>query len=255
MIANNPAQLQGLQRIGSLVATVLARMQSLARPGMTTAELDELGGKLLLQSGAESAPRLTYEFPGHTCISVNEEAAHGIPGDRVLHAGDLINIDVSAMLDGYFADTGGSFVLVPDDSDDCRLKLRLCAAALQARDLGIRAVRAGVRLNRVGRSIERSVHASGFRNVRNLCGHGVGAALHEEPSLRNYYDPRDTECLQAGQVLTIEPFLSTNVSHVHDAGDGWTLVGRPSSLFAQFEHTVVVTGHEPLILTHPDPSA
>ncbi|MGE0115583.1 MAG: type I methionyl aminopeptidase [Steroidobacteraceae bacterium] len=251
MIVSNDAQVQGLRRVGQLVAKVLAGMQVHAEPGMSTAELDEVGGQLLAQAGAESAPRLSYEFPGHTCISVNEEAAHGVPGARLLAAGDLINIDVSAMLDGYFADTGGSFVLAANDAADHHLKQRLCAAALRARDVGIAAVQTGQPLNQIGRRIERAIHAAGFRNVRNLSGHGVGAALHEEPAMRNYYDPRDTETLQEGQVITIEPFLSTNVSRVHELADGWTLAGRPSSLFAQHEHTLIVTRGQPIILTIP----
>ena len=253
MVVRTDPQLQGLQRIGKLVAQVLDRMSRHARPGMTTAELDTFGGELLEQAGAESAPRVCYDFPGHTCISVNEQAAHGIPSERVLQAGDLVNIDVSAVLNGYFADTGGSFVVAADraDSHDLPLKLRLCSAALQARDVGVAHVQAGQPLNVVGKYIERAIRAAGFCNVRNLCGHGVGASLHEEPAMRNYYDPRDTETLQEGQVITIEPFLSTNVSRVREAADGWTLLGRPSSLFAQHEHTVVVTRGSPIILTAP----
>ncbi len=250
MIVCNDAQLQGLRRVGQLVARIRDRMQQHARPGMTTAELDALGGQWLDEAGAESAPRLCYDFPAHTCISVNEQAAHGIPGERILQAGDLVNIDVSAMLDGYFADTGGSFVLAPTSAnDDTQLKQRLCDAALQARNTGVAHAQAGQRLNVIGRYIERAIHAAGFRNVRNLCGHGVGAALHEEPTLRNYYDARDTDTLQEGQVIAIEPFLSTNVSRVREQADGWTLAGRPSSLFAQHEHTLVVTRGEPIILT------
>jgi methionyl aminopeptidase len=251
VIVTNETQLQGLQRVGQLVARILAGMQAHAQPGMRTAELDAFGAQLLAQAGAQSAPMLCYQFPGHTCISINEQAAHGIPGERILQAGDLVNIDVSAKLDDYFADTGGSFVLAPDNHADSRLKQRLCAAALAARDLGVSHAQAGQRLNRIGKCIEQAVHAAGFRNVRNLCGHGVGAALHEEPTMRNYYDQRDTETLQAGQVITIEPFLSTNVGRVRQLDDGWTLAGRPSSLFAQHEHTLVVTRGQPIILTLP----
>ncbi len=257
MIITNDAQLQGVKRVGQLVARVLQTMQTHAQPGMSSSELDDLGGQLLQQAGAESAPRLCYDFPGHTCISINAEAAHGIPGPRLLAAGDLVNIDVSATLDGYFADTGGSFVLAPQlaeanaDAADLSLKHRLCAAALRARDIGVAAASAGTALNRIGQQIERSIHSSGFRNVRNLCGHGVGAALHEEPTMRNYYDARDAQTLMSGQVLTIEPFLSTNVSRVRELADGWTLAGRASSLFAQFEHTLVVTDGQPIIVTQP----
>jgi methionyl aminopeptidase len=192
---------------------------------------------------------MTYDFPGATCISINHEAAHGVPGEKQMQAGDVINIDVSAMLDGYFADTGGSFVLQPDSSPQAALKQRLCNAAQRARDAGIATARAGQRINEVGRAIERSVRATGFRIVRNVCSHGVGAALHEDPVIRNYYEPLAQETLEEGQVITIEPFLSTNVSRVHELDDGWTLAGRPSSLFAQYEHSIVITRNEPIILT------
>ncbi len=249
MVIHADNQLKGLQRIGHIVAQILSRMQSQARAGMTTLELDQFGDRLLLEAGAMSAPRLCYDFPGATCISVNHEAAHGIPGERILQAGDVINIDVSAMLDDYFADTGGSFVLQPDASPPSALKQRLCNAAQRARDAGISAVRAGQRINEVGRKIERTVRTTGFRIVRNVCSHGVGTTLHEDPVIRNYYDPLDKEVLEEGQVITIEPFLSTNVSRVHELDDGWTLAGRPSSLFAQHEHTIVVTRGEPIVLT------
>jgi len=249
MVIRADNQLQSLQHIGRIVATVLLEMQRHARPGMTTAELDHFGDALMSAQGAVSAPRITYDFPGATCISINHEAAHGVPSHRQLQAGDLINIDVSAMLDDYFADTGGSFVLNPDDSPRAALKQRLCNAARRARDAGIASVRAGQRINEVGRAIERSVRATGFRIVRNVCSHGVGAALHEDPVIRNYYDRFANEVLEEGQVITIEPFLSTNVSRVHELDDGWTLAGRPSSLFAQFEHSIVVTTGEPIVLT------
>lgn len=250
MIISSDDQLVRLQQVGKLVAQVLAAMQAHAQPGMTTAELDDFGGQLLHQAGADSAPRSCYDFPGHTCISINEQAAHGVSGARIMNEGDLINIDVSAHLEGVFADTGGSFVLKPNPQQD-QLKLRLCRAAMRARHTGVAAIRAGQRLNKIGLLIERSIHSTGFRNVRTLCGHGIGTALHEEPLMRNFFDRRDTQTLQEGQVITIEPFLSTNVGHIYPAEDGWTLVGRPSSLFAQFEHTVVVTRGEPLILTLP----
>jgi len=254
VIITNETQLASLRRIGRVVAQILQQMQDHAEPGMSTAELDALGGALLDQAGAQSAPQLSYGFPGFTCISINEEAAHGIPGERLLQAGDLINIDVSAEMDGVFADTGGSFVLATsatteERNADIDLKQRLCRAALQARDAGVAIAHAGQPLNLIGRRIERVIHAAGFRNVRNLCGHGVGLALHEEPTVRNYFDVRDTDTLQEGQVITIEPFLSTNAGRVRELADGWTLAGRPSSLFAQHEHTLVVTRGEPIIVT------
>lgn len=250
MIITCDEQLTGLKRVGQLVAQVLRAMQQHAAPGMTTAELDAFGAQLLDRASARSAPVLCYGFPGHTCISVNEEAAHGVPGTRVLACGDLVNIDVSAELDGYYADTGGSFILDIASSDrPPSLKRRLCHAALQARDCGVAYARSGHRLNDLGRRIHNSIRAAGFSIVRSLCGHGVGESLHEEPTVRNYYDARDTQPLVKGQVITIEPFLATNVTRVREHSDGWTLLGRPSSLFAQYEHTIVVTDNEPIILT------
>lgn len=247
MTLNNDAQLASLRCIGRIVAQTLAAMQKHAEPGMTTLELDDYGARLLAAAGVRSAPRKDYDFPGATCISINEEAAHGIPGARVLCAGDLVNIDVSGELDGYYADTGGSFVLPPSNER----KQHLCETTLRARDAGIAAARAGQKLNTVGRVIERVAQRAGLRIVRNLCGHGVGLALHEEPTIRSYYDPRDDERLQPGQVITIEPFLSTKNVRVKELDDGWTLAGSPGALFAQHEHTIVVTKGEPIILTLP----
>lgn len=247
MTLSNDSQLAGLRRIGRIVAQTLVAMQKHAEPGMTTLELDEFGARLLAVTGATSAPRRDYDFPGTTCISINEQAAHGIPGERRLCPGDVVNIDVSAELDGYYADTGGSFVIPPSDER----KDLLCETTLKARAAGIAAARAGRAINTVSRAIERVAQRAGLRVVRNLCSHGVGAALHEEPTIRNYYDPRDDERLHEGQVITIEPFLSTHSTHVRELADGWTLVGRKGSLFAQYEHTIVVTRDEPVIITLP----
>jgi methionyl aminopeptidase len=245
MTLTSDYELKALKRVGQLVARTLEAMQSYAEPGITTLELDQYGERLLTAAGAVSAPRKTYDFPGATCISINEEAAHGIPGPRQLAAGDMVNIDVSAELDGYYADTGGSFVIPPSDA----LKNRLCEATLRARAEGMKAARAGEPINKVSRAIQRAAQMRGFKVVRNLSSHGVGAALHEEPTIRNYFDPRDTERLHEGQVITIEPFLSTRAQHVVELADGWTLAGKPGSLFAQYEHTIVVTRGAPIVIT------
>lgn len=235
-----------LQAIGKIVASVLRDMMRQAEPGMTTAELDEIGRVLLEREGAQSAPRVTYDFPGYTCISINEEAAHGIPGERIIRPGDMVNIDVSAEKDGYFADTGGSFVVPPSDA----LKERLLRATRQALNEACHQARAGSALNGIGRSIERVARKKGFRILRNLCSHGVGRGLHEEPrEIPGYFDPRDRRRLREGQVITIEPFLSTKSRFVTEANDGWTLVGAPGNLSAQFEHTMVITRGRPRLLT------
>ncbi|TGD71717.1 type I methionyl aminopeptidase [Mangrovimicrobium sediminis] len=246
MTIETDRDLAALRRIGRIVASTLQTMMQRAEPGMTTAELDAIGRDLLAAQGANSAPRRDYGFPGYTCISVNEEAAHGVPGARVLCAGDLVNIDVSAELDGYYADTGGSFALPPTDP----LKERLLGATRSALGAACRAARHDQPLNGIGRAITRVARDRGFRVMRNLCSHGVGRSLHEEPGeIPGYYEPRDRRRLHEGLVITIEPFLSTKSRMAHEAADGWTLVGAAGNLSAQFEHTMVITRGRPILLT------
>ncbi len=178
MTIENEDQLEKLRAVGKLVARTLAAMGEALEPGMTTRELDDLGRALLEKEGARSAPELTYGFPGATCISVGPDCAHGIPDDTAIKAGDLINIDVSAELDGFFGDTGASFAVPPTSP---RIE-RLCEDGRRAMWAGIRAVKPGARLNEVGRSIENFAKRKGYSLVRNLASHGVGRSLHDEPS-------------------------------------------------------------------------
>lgn len=246
MSIQNENDLIALRRIGKVVATCLKHMGSHLEPGITTLELDEIGRRFLELHGAASAPKLTYNFPGHTCISVNEEAAHGIPGRTRLEAGDLVNIDVSAELNGYFADTGGSFIIPPETS----LKRRLCDAAFKAMNRGVREARAGAKLNLIGQAMESEAARHGFTVIENLGSHGVGRALHEEPKfIPGYYDRQDRRVLKHGQVITVEPFVSSGAFEVFDKGDGWTLMTETGIFTAQYEDTIVVTDREPLIMT------
>jgi methionyl aminopeptidase len=246
MSINSEKDLAGLRKVGRVVARCLQHMQSMLEPGMTTSELDALGGQFLAAHGARSAPMLTYNFPGHTCISVNEEAAHGIPGVRILKAGDMVNIDVSAELDGYFADTGGSAIIPPQ----AKLQLQICAAAKKALANAMSEARAGARLNRIGYAIETEAKRNGFTVIENIGSHGVGRALHEEPGfIPGYYDKRDKRILHENQVITIEPFISSGAREVFDNGDGWTLVTQPGIFTAQYEHTLVITKGKPLVMT------
>jgi methionyl aminopeptidase len=248
MSINSEKDLEGLRKVGRIVARCLQYMQSKLEPGITTRELDTLGGQFLAEHGARSAPKITYNFPGHTCISVNEEAAHGIPGSKVLKAGDLVNIDVSAELDGYFADTGGSAIIPPES----KLHQQLCAAAKRALECAILEARGGARLNRIGYAIETEAARNGFTVIENIGSHGVGRALHEEPGfIAGYYDKRDKRILKKNQVITIEPFISSGASTVVENGDGWTLVTNPGIFTAQYEHTIVITDDKPLIMTLP----
>lgn len=246
MTIESGSDIEALQRIGGIVARVREAMLAAARPGMTTAELDAIGERMLAEAGAKPAPRLVYGFPGATCISVNEEAAHGIPGARVLRAGDVLNVDVSAERDGYFADTGGTRVLPSAAARDTRL----CHAARTALAEAMKVARAGQPLNGIGLAIESTARRFGFRVIENLASHGVGRALHEEPeSIPGYFDPHDTRLLHEGMVITIEPFISTRSRVVEEAGDGWTLLGARGNRSAQFEHTMVITRGEPIVVT------
>lgn len=248
MSIENENDLIALRKIGRIVAQCLQYMGSKLEPGITTLELDQLGQVFLEKQGARSAPQLVYNFPGTTCISVNEEAAHGIPGAKVLAAGDLVNIDVSAELGGYFADTGGSFI-IPPESD---LKSNLCLATKRALEMAMRAAYAGQPLNAIGKAIEKEALRNKLTVIENLGSHGVGRALHEEPDfIPGYYDPKDKRILRENQVITIEPFLSTGAREVFDAGDGWTLSTAKKFLTAQYEHTMVITKGKPLIMTLP----
>jgi methionyl aminopeptidase len=249
MSIESEQDLIALRKIGRIVANCLQTMGLALEPGMTTLELDAVGRKYLEFHGARSAPKLTYNFPGTTCISVNEQAAHGIPSGRVLEASDLVNIDVSAELNGYFADTGGSFI-IPPESD---IKKNLCIATKRALELAIDQASAGKRLNGIGRAIETHAQKNNLSVIRNIGSHGVGRALHEEPGfIPGYYDPKDNRVLKENLVITIEPFLSTGAREVFDAGDGWTLATNKRYLTAQYEHTMVITKGRPLIMTLHD---
>ncbi len=246
MTVENQRDVDGVLAAGRVVSSVLQAMLSAIEPGMTTAELDALGDKLLDHHGARSAPRLSYRFPGATCISINEEAAHGVPGPRRFQAGDVVNVDVSAEVDGYFADTGATAVVPPATP----LKTRLCHATGRALEEAMKEVRAGNRLNRIGRAVQRVAHTYRFKIIRNLAGHGVGRSLHEEPDgILSYYRAHDPRVLREGMVIAVEPFLSTRATVVEEADDGWTLRAPPGNYSAQYEHTLIVTRGQPLVAT------
>jgi len=246
MTISSQEDVTALQRIGSIVSSVKETMLNAIEPGMTTRELDAIGARLLAAAGARSAPQLAYGFPGATCISVNEEAAHGIPGERVIQPGDMVNVDVSAELDGYFADTGGTMIVPPGSP----LKTRLCHATRTALDEAIKVARAGQPLNLIGRAIQRVAKKHRFRIIENLGGHGVGRSIHEEPeAIPGYYDANERRMLEEGMVIAIEPFLSTKSRMVSETEDGWTLVGERGNLSAQYEHTIIVTRGEPIVVT------
>mgnify|MGYP001021869596 CR=1 FL=1 len=247
MIIKTEEELQAMQEIGRICAVTLHRMGKALVPGITTKKLDELGGEILASFGAKSAPIACYDFPGHTCISVNEEVAHGIPGERVIKAGDVVNIDVSAVKNGYYSDNGASFALPPVKGTI----QKLLDVGRRARELAIAAAVAGAPLNGLGLVVEKEARRHGYTTIRNLCGHGVGHTLHDDPdSIYNYYERGDKRLLQPGVVLAIEPFIALGDSYVDELDNGWTLVTPRKRQVVQFEHTVMVREDQPpLILT------
>lgn len=248
MTVTNQAELEGLQAIGRIVATTLQAMARAMEPGMTTCELDGIGRALLERAGAVPAPEDSYGFPGATCISVNEEIAHGVPGDRVIAAGDLVNIDVSASKDGFFADTGASFavgVVAPAIE-------RLCRDGRRAMEVGIGQVGADRPLDGIGNAIGRFAAARGYTLIRNLASHGVGRALHEAPEVIATWPTKgDRRRIDRGLVLTVEPFLSRGGVRAAEGRDEWTLFSQPRAPVVQYEHTVVATERGAIIVTLP----
>jgi methionyl aminopeptidase len=246
MSIDSDRDLEALLRVGRVVGLVLKAVQDAVRPGMTTAELDALGDRLLSEHGARSAPRLVYNFPAATCISINDEVAHGIPGDRVVQPGDLVNIDVSAEMNGYFADAGGTVPVPPITP----LHQQLCDCTRAALDSALAAVTAGRPINVIGKAVELEARRCGFNIIRQLGGHGVGRALHEEPrNVPNYFTKRASERLTEGLVLTVEPFLTPGLGQISTAPDGWTLRTNSGLPAAQYEHTIVVTQGAPILVT------
>jgi methionyl aminopeptidase len=245
MSVDGQDDVDGLRRAGAAVAEARDAMAAHVAAGVTTRELDAIGREVLRRHGARSAPQLAYDFPGTTCISVNDELAHGIPSDRVLREGDLVNIDVSAELDGYWADSGASY---PVGAVAPRLRHLLSSTRAALNDAMLEA-RAGAPIRNVGRAVERRAKRAGFRVVRDLCGHGVGRNIHEPPNVPNTFNPRDRALFHEGLVITIEPFLTTGASTIFEDEDGWTLRTPDGSVGAQFEHTLIITRDEPIVLT------
>lgn len=247
MTITNQDELDGLKVIGRIVANTLQAMARAMEPGMTTRELDGIGRRCLEVEGAQSAPEVTYGFPGATCVSVGEEIAHGIPGDRVLVAGDLVNIDVSAVKGGFYADTGASFPLGPVRPDIARL----CRDGRRATQVGIAEIGHGRPLAGIGNAIGRFAAKRGYSLIRNLASHGVGRALHEYPEEIATWPNRDRRKIHRGLVLTVEPFLSLGGQFAVSGRDEWTLLAEPRALAVQYEHTVVATERGAMIVTLP----
>ena len=246
MTADSEEDIQALKAIGRICAETLRKMMAAAQAGMTTRELDHIGRGLLEAEGARSAPEVAYQYPGATCISVSPVIAHGIPDDHILADGELIHIDVSAELNGYFADTGASMWITRRSPEIHKLLEATKATLTKA----VQVARAGRRLNEIGKTVQQEARRRGYNVIYELTGHGIGRGLHEAPGeVWNFYNPRDHRILKERVVLAIEPFLTTGQGRIREEGDGWSLRTADNAIAAQFEHTIIVTKGEPIILT------
>jgi methionyl aminopeptidase len=247
MSIKKETELVGMKKVSEAVACTLREMRRHAQPGMTTKQLDSYGAKILSDFGARSAPYLTYGFPGWTCISVNNEFCHGVPSNhKILKEGDLVNIDVSAELDGFWSDNGGSFVI----GEDIHQHQKLIDASKQILQKAIYNIKGGVLISDIGYLMETEAKRRGYKVVKNLTGHGIGRSLHEEPSeIANYRNRFNVTRFKKNSVVAIETFITTASMFAKTLSDGWTMVGDKGGYMAQHEHTIVVTAGMPIILT------
>ncbi|MBL0183939.1 MAG: type I methionyl aminopeptidase [Chitinophagaceae bacterium] len=247
MSITKESELVGMKKASEAVAYTLKAMRNFAQPGMTTKQLDNYGGQILNELGAKSAPYLTYGFPGWTCISVNNEFCHGIPSEKkILSEGDLINIDVSAELEGFWSDNGGSFIL----GRDFNQHKEIVDASKNILRKAIHNIKGGVRISDIGFLIETEAKKRGYKVIKNLTGHGVGRSLHEEPNeIANYRNKFNLTRFKKNSVVAIETFISSTSTYAETLENGWTMVGNKGGFVAQHEHTIVVTDSIPIVLT------
>jgi methionyl aminopeptidase len=243
MSVETPEELAALRRAGRAVAATLREVARRVRPGVTTAELDAVAARVLARHGARPAPALLYGFPGAICISVDDEAVHGIPGPRRLRSGQLVKLDVTAELDGFYADACRT---VPVGRVRPR-EQRLAAAAQSALKRGLTAAQAGASVGAIGAAVQQEVERRGFSVCAELTGHGIGRRIHEDPSVPNVAG--DGPELTSGLVITVEPIIAAGSGHVYMDRDGWTIRTDDGSPSAHAEHTIVVTEHAPVLVT------
>ena len=245
MSINGPEELEGMRAAGVVVRLVLEAMKAEVRPGVTTAELDEVGAGIMRRQGAQSAPALVYKFPGANCISLNDEAVHGVPSGRALQEGDLLKLDVTVEKDGFMADAA---ITVPVGEVTVERRL-LMACAERAFTKAMLVARAGFRVSEIGRVVEREVRRNGFSVIRDLAGHGIGRTIHEDPRVPNYPDPQANQVLTEGLVITVEPIIAAGSGRTVTAKDGWTILTADHQPSAHYEHTLVITKGAPMVLT------
>ncbi len=245
MSINTPEELSHLRAAGAVVREMLDAMKRHVRPGVTTKELDQVGAEVMRRHGARSAPAMVYDFPGVNCISVNDEAVHGIPSSRELRDGDLLKLDVTIEKDGFMADAAVTVAVGEVSEQDSRLM----ACAERAFRKAMLVARAGFRVSEIGRVVEKEVRRNGFSVIRELGGHGIGRTIHEEPRVPNFADPEANEILTEGLVITVEPIIAAGSARSFVAKDGWTVKTADRKPSAHYEHTIVITKGEPILLT------
>jgi methionyl aminopeptidase len=245
MSISSVADWAGLVEAGRITKLALDALEAGVRAGVTTGELDAIAAELLDKQGARSAPKLVYGFPGTVLISVNDEVVHGVPGARRLERSDLVKLDVTIEKDGYIADAARTVVV----GGGSELAERLAVAARAAFDAGLAVARAGTRVNQIGRAVSKETRRRGFTVVRGLSGHGVGRTIHEPPDVPNSYDPFQRDVLTDGLVITIEPMISAGAAATKNDRNGWAIRTADGSLAAHFEHTIVITRAQPVLLT------
>ncbi|CDQ40599.1 type I methionyl aminopeptidase [Virgibacillus salexigens] len=246
MVAKTKKDFDGLRVIGEICGAIRDELVHSTKPGITTKELDEIAREMFEIAEAQSAPKGEYDFPGYTCISINNEVAHGIPKrKRTIREGDIVNIDVSGSKNGYFADTGISFVV---GKGEATLQ-KICDVAKEAFDAGLKKAKPGLKKSALGKAVHNVAKKHGFTVIKNLTGHGVGRSIHEEPKhIFNYFARWDDEILKDGMVIAFEPFISTFEEEVFQSEDGWTFLTNESAV-AQYEHTIILTKEGPIITT------
>ena len=247
MIVKTDTDLKSILEAGKIAAEALHKMASRIRPGITTGQLNRIGEEVMRRYGAKSAPKVAYSFPGATCISILPEVAHGVPGPRKIQAGDMVNIDVSVELNGYYADTGMS---IPVEIEDPKAA-EMCRICLEARAAAIGAAKADGNINEIGRAVEQVAKANKLTVIKNLCGHGLGRSLHEAPeNILNYYRRHERGKLHPGQVVALEPFISEGPEIVDNCDyNAWALVVPKGFYVTQFEHTIIVMEDGSIIAT------
>lgn len=251
MSIQTPEELAAMRAAGRVVRLMLEAMKAAARSGMTTADLDRIGGDVMVKHGARSGPSLVYQFPGVSCISVNDEVVHGVPSGRKLRNGDLLKLDVTIQLDGFMADAAETIIVgeAPAVASASALGNRLASAAEHAFHAAMQVARAGNRVQDIGRAVEKCVTGDGFYVIRDLCGHGIGHTIHERPSVPNWPDPSASSVLTEGLVITVEPIIASKSGRTTLARDGWTVRTADRGLAAHYEHTLVITQDQPILLT------